>query len=95
MVFIWKKEDCKESRFGYKPGFDGEGETADGKGRWQRVEEKSAIEEACGGNIVKEEDTAAYKDIFCNGCSDHRDSLSLCFCSAELLKYEVSPAREV
>jgi hypothetical protein len=30
---------------------------------------------------VKEEDAAAYEDVLCDGRSDHRDSLSWCFCS--------------
>jgi hypothetical protein len=59
------------------------GGTVDGKGRWQRVEEKSAAEEAGGGRYCEGRGyRRAYKDVFCDGGSDHRDSLSVSFCSA-------------
>lgn len=54
----------------------------DRKARWQRGEEESGVEEASGGNIVEDEDAAAYEYVLGSGCSDH-GSLSVCFCSAE------------
>ena len=33
------------------------------KGCWQRAEEEKAVEEADGGDIMKEEDAAAYEDV--------------------------------
>jgi hypothetical protein len=35
---------------------------------------------------VEKEDVAAYKNVLCSGRSDHRESWSLCFWSAGLLR---------
>lgn len=45
---------------------------------------------------MKEEDAAAYEDVLCDGRSDHRDSLSLCFGSAgEALRLKLAQGWEV
>ena len=84
MVFIWEEEDSEEGCFSHKPGFDVGGKAVNRERCWQSAEEKT-VDEADRGDAVKEEDAAAYEDVFCDGCSDHCNSMKLCLCSIELL----------